>query len=849
MARTKFHLEVNPQLPQRLARLSELANDLWYGWDRAAHALFYRIDPPLWHAVEHSPKAFLKRVDQQKLLDAAQDPTFLASYARVLASSETYREDRRRRHAVGQFAADDLIAYFCAEFGLHESFPIYSGGLGILAGDHCKTASDMRAPMVGVGLLYRQGYFHQTVDREGNQSAIYADSDFDDLPVVPATHTDGREVHIAVDLPGRETRVKVWQSTVGHVRLLLMDTDLEDNSEHDRNIAHLLYGGDKTTRIEQEIILGVGGVRALAAMDMHPTVWHMNEGHSAFQILERVRGKMGEGLAFDEALEAVAANTVFTTHTAVPAGHDRFADDVVLQYFTEYCAQAHVDPSRLLALGRTQANNDFNMTALAIRGSRFHNAVSRVHSQVSSSLYADLWPQIDARDNPMAYVTNGAHALTFLASDWHPVFDRYLGYDWSERLLDAQTWDRVNAIPDNLFWGVHQSLKAQMLRLLRHRLSTQLARNLGSEAHLQRLLSSADPRDPNVLTIGFARRFATYKRATLLFENLEWLREIVANPNRPVLFLFSGKAHPADRPGQELLRRIVEISRMPAFEGRVLFVEGYDLQLARRLVSGVDVWLNNPIYTQEASGTSGMKAAMNGVINLSVLDGWWAEGYDGHNGWAIKPVAELHDHAWRDHDEARTLYELLQDSVVPLYYARGPMGYSPGWVALAKRSIASIMPQFNSTRMFNEYVTKFYLPAARHCRRFHETEYAQARALAAWKAKVRAAWEGVVLKLVAPPPPRATHGEPIRIELAAYLNGLDPNEVAIELVMNQPERTENDAICYRIPWAGEHEGDWPQHYALELAPPLCGKLSYRIRAYPCHELLTHRFEMGLLRWL
>jgi starch phosphorylase len=849
MNRTTYSIEVSPVLPPRLARLAELANDLWYSWDRPTHALFHRLDPALWHACEHSPKSFLQQVDQRKLLQAADDPTFLSSYARVIASFDAYREDNRRRHSAQRLSENDLVAYFCAEFGFHESFPIYSGGLGILAGDHCKTASDMRVPMIGVGLLYRQGYFRQTVDRDGNQSAVYVDSDFNALPLVPVKNADGNELHVAIDMPGRNTQVKVWQVSVGHMRVLLLDTDLEQNSEHDRDIAHLLYGGDRTTRIEQELVLGVGGVRALAAMGENPTAWHINEGHAAFLILERIRLLMQEGLSFEEALEAVAVNTTFTTHTVVPAGHDRFSDEMIRTYFGEYCARLGIESWKLLQLGRTEGSHDFNMTALAIRGSRFQNAVSMVHSQVSSRLYQELWPQIDAEDNPMAYVTNGVHALTFLASDWHPHFDRYIGYDWSERLIEAQAWKRAQDIPDHIFWSTHQSLKAQMLRLIQHRLASQLARNLASEAHLQRLLKYADPAHPNVLTIGFARRFATYKRATLIFENLDWLREIVSDPNRPVLLVFAGKAHPADKPGQELIRRIAEIARMPDFEGRVLFVEGYDLQLSRRLVSGCDVWLNNPVYPQEASGTSGMKAGINGVINLSVLDGWWEEGYDGTNGWAIKPVQDLRDPAWRDYDEARTLYETLQDSVVPLYYERGKLDYPKEWVALAKRSMASIMPHFNSTRMLNEYVGRFYMPASQHCRRFHDEGYAKAKALAAWKARTRAAWDGVRIERMDVPVRKLVQGETKRVEVAADVNGMDPRDLAIELVLKHSERPGDTAACYRLPYAGESGGHLPHRYALDFAPQDCGRLGYRLRAYPWNELLTHRFEMGLLHWL
>jgi len=490
------------------------------------------------------------------------------------------------------------------------------------------------------------------------------------------------------------------------------------------------------------------------------------------------------------------------------------------------------------------------MTALAARGSRFHNGVSRIHGGVSARLGAPLWPQIEPEENPVGFVTNGVHVPTFLATDWHDLFDRYLGHGWSQRLTDPACWARVHSIPDHLFWSVRQSLKSQLLYLVRHRVAEQNTRSHGSEAHLDRLLRLADPDNPNVLTIGFARRFATYKRSTLLFHDLKWLQEIISDRQQPVLFIFAGKAHPADQPAMDLIRRMAEVAHRPEFEGRILLVEGYDLQLARRLVSGVDVWLNNPVYPMEASGTSGMKAAMNGVINLSVLDGWWEEAYDGKNGWAIKPATGSPDEGRRDHDEARTLYELLQDCVVPLYYRRGPLGYSPGWIEMAKHSLVSVLPRFNSTRMLSEYLAKFYAPAAAQGRRYLKEACSSAREVAAWKAKVRAAWDKVAIRPHGQALRRIGFGESIRVEVAANLNGLAPADVAVELLLGRPGKLEGDNIrSYRLGHAGLM-GDGKAHlFTIELAPELCGKLEYRIRAYPHHELLTHRFEMGMMRWL
>ena len=830
---TPYTLEVNPTIPERLARLEELANNLWYSWDRPTRELFSRLHPQLWDAVGHSPKALLKRIDEAKLVEAADDPVFLNNFNRVLSAYDSYHSEPMRRNGSEWLRANDLVAYFCAEFGFHESLPIYSGGLGILAGDHCKAASDTRLPFVGVGLLYRQGYFYQTVDSEGNQHAEYLDSDFDDLPVTRVEGEDGRELRVQIDFPGRTVHARVWQARIGHVVLFLLDTDLDENDAHDRDITHQLYGGDRTTRIEQEIVLGVGGVRALEALGAKPTVWHINEGHAAFLILERMRAAMKRGLDFRAALEAVAVGVVFTTHTAVPAGHDHFADDVIRTYFEGFCRDCGVAPEALLELGRVPGGHDFNMTALAVRGSRHHNGVSRIHGGVSSKMLASLWPQVPAAENPFEHVTNGVHVPTFLAPEWVDMFERFIGVGWSYRLNDRDLWARLAALPDHIFWSVRQYLKAQMLHLVRHRVRQQHFRNQGSEAHLDRLLKLANPDDPNVLTIGFGRRFATYKRATLLLESLDELRTILGDAGRPVLFIFAGKAHPADVPGQDAIRALTRAAHMPEFEGRILLVEGYDLRFARRLVSGVDVWLNNPVYPLEASGTSGMKAAINGVINLSVLDGWWGEGYEGDNGWAIKPASSVLDQHRRDREESQTLYELLQDHVIPLYYARGSQGYSPDWIRIAKRSIATILPRFNAGRMVHEYLAKFYLPASQLARRYAENGFEPARVVADWKARVRTAWPGVALRRLDTPQRRIRFGQSVRVEVAATLNGLQASDVVIELLLGRGAREPAErAVRHEFVHDGTRTERDEHRFVLELAPELCCAASSTIASVP-----------------
>ncbi|HEX6413751.1 MAG TPA: alpha-glucan family phosphorylase [Burkholderiales bacterium] len=841
---TRYSLEVNPRVPKRLARLEELANNLWYSWDRPTRALFAKLNPTLWDAVGHSPKALLKRIDEQRLIDAAADPAFLDSLTRVLAAFDAYHAEPPFRQNSGGFRPDDLVAYFCAEFGVHESLPIYSGGLGILAGDHCKAASDFQLPFVAVGLLYRQGYFVQTIDAEGRQRAEYHDSDFDDLPIAPVRRSDGVDLTIDVQFPGRKVYVKVWQARVGHVTIYLLDTDLPENGEREQNIAHRLYGGDRITRLEQELILGVAGARALAAVGLKPTVYHINEGHAAFLILERVRGLVQEGLPLGAAVEAVASNTVFTTHTPVPAGHDQFPEGAVMPYL-----KACFGETAVVGLGLPPSGGDFNMTALAIRGSRYQNGVSRIHGGVSAKMLKDFWPQADPEENPLGYVTNGVHVPTFLAPEWSEVLDRFLGVGWMHRLGHPGIWEKIRSIPDHIFWSVRQDIKARLFYMIRARMARMHTRNYGSESHLDRLLKYADPVNPNVLTIGFGRRFATYKRATLLFNDLDNLRRILADRSRQILFLFAGKAHPADEPGQELIRTLVHMSRQEEFSGRILFIEGYDLHIARRLVSGVDVWLNNPVHPLEASGTSGMKAGMNGVINLSILDGWWDEGYDGENGWAIKPASPEADAHRRDREEARTLYEILQDRVIPLYYERTEGGYSPGWIRMAKRSMASLLPRYDASRMLGEYVSKYYIPASRQGSHYSQNGFEAARAVASWKTKVRAAWNGISARRLDTPRARIQFGEAMPVEVAVKLNGLAHTDVCVELLLSRgagagtPVRHTHELL----PTGDMGQGEW--RYAVQLKPGLAGRLDYRIRIYPRHEFLTHPFETGLCAWV
>ncbi|MDZ7754428.1 MAG: alpha-glucan family phosphorylase [Gammaproteobacteria bacterium] len=871
----EFKLEVNPRVPEQLARLPELADDLWYSWNRPARSLFRLLNPKLWRRTGHNPKLFLRSVDESTLLEAAHNPVFLAKYHQAISAYDSYMSSGARCQSGPEYGPEDLVAYFCAEYGIHESMPIYSGGLGILAGDHCKTASDMRMPFVGVGLLYRQGYFSQHIDAEGTQHAIYRDNDLEDLAVRPALDGEGREILVAVDMPGREVDIKVWQCQVGHVTIYLLDTNLDTNSPEDREITHKLYGGGKGTRMRQEIVLGIGGVRALRALGIKPSVWHCNEGHAAFMPLERIRELVASGVPYATGTELVAAKTVFTTHTPVPAGHDVFPHELVVNYFEGYAGELGISVEQLFELGRNGDQGDvFNMTTLATTLSKRQNGVSQIHGKVSSEICHNSWSDIPPHENPISYVTNGVHLPSFLAQPWIDMFDRFLGAAWRNHLTDTHYWQRLDEIPDHLFWSTSQSIKSQMFYALRGALSYQSQRNQVSEAHLERLTRYIKPREPNFLTIGFARRFATYKRAPLFMNNLEVLREIVTNEERPVIFVFAGKAHPADHPGQELLRQINNLASDPDFVGRVLMVEGYDLALARRLVSGVDVWLNNPVYPLEASGTSGMKAAINGSLNLSVLDGWWAEGFDGANGWGIKPSPHDDDEHRRDYEDARTLYEILQDDVVPTYYDRNKHGYSPDWVKRCKRSMMSIIPRFNTCRMLAEYGRKFYLPASEQGRILTADNHRAAGLLADWKARVRAAWPTVRFTAISDYPQRVAFGDSAVMEVEMKLDGLEATDVAVELLLTregafestfiaagimdgegslekQLVQSEGDTITVAlrfVPVKGQAKGG-VHRYRIDLQPDWCGKMTYRIRAFPYHELLAHPHEMGLMKWM
>ncbi len=852
MSGTIFSVEVRPRLPKRISRLEELANDLYYSWDRSARRLLANMDLETWHSCNSSPKLFLRRVAQSTLNAAASDPVFLAEYGRVLSVYDTYMQEQPL--VSSEYYLDpqkELVAYFSLEFGLHQSMPIYAGGLGILAGDYCKAMSNLWMPFIGVGLLYREGYFTQRILCNGDQQEEYPHVNPEDLPVKPALDADRNELQIQVEMHGHSVHLRVWEAKIGHIRLYLLDSDTPENNPEDRAITYKLYGGDSEQRIRQEIVLGIGGVRALRAMGKTPSVWHINEGHASFLILERCREKMLAGMAFDPALVMVAANTVFTTHTPVPAGHDIFHHDLILSYFTPFLSETGIETDRFLQLGASPSDaHGFNMTALGLRGSSFHNGVSRIHGRVASEMESHIWPQVPPDENPITYVTNGVDAETFLGQPWVALFEMYTGRGWRAKLTDHGFWQQfIDKMPEHAYRSVREIQKAELLEDANQRARVQFHRDGANATQIEEFTQLLDPKHLDTLVIGFARRFATYKRATLLFQDLERLARLVNDPARPVLFLFAGKAHPNDEPGKQMIREIMGISQRPEFRGKLLLLEDYNLSMARKLHPGVDVWLNVPEYPKEACGTSGMKAAMNGALNISVLDGWWDEACNGRNGWAITPSEEP-DPAARDRKEALELLNILEHEVIPLYFSD-----KRAWTQRSKEAIKSILPRFNSIRMAQDYIRQLYLPAKEQGIRMRQEEGAGAHILAAWMQRFRNGWPGVKIRLDSQLRPAIRADESYPIEVALELNELDPKDVVVECVLGRSDTLKQFKPEKTLRFAEERRNDQGEYiFRINLnsahgRQPLTGLEQFKIRIYPSHPLLSHPFVCGCMIWL
>jgi glycogen phosphorylase len=835
---------VRPALPSSLERLPELAFNLLWSWDHSIRTLFRRLDAALWRACDHNPVLMLGRLPQATLAKAGNDPRFLAVYRRACERYDSYLS-RSEPHG-----SSKLIAYFSMEYGLIESLPIYSGGLGILSGDHLKASSDADIPLVGVGLLYQKGYLSQHLNPDGWQQERYPVNDFYTWPVAPVYAANGEEVRVSIRLPGGAVHIKVWHMDVGRVRLLLLDTNIPENPSLEyRDITDQLYGGDAHTRMQQEIVLGIGGLRALNALGLEPTVYHMNEGHSAFLAVERMRLLMEEhSLNFQEALEAARSSGVFTTHTSVPAGIDLFDPSLMYEYFHEYCERTGISFEHLLSLGRRNPhdpNERFSMAISAINTSAYRNAVSVLHRHVSQEMWQELWPKLPVWEIPITSVTNGVHLPSWLNGDLAMLYDQYLQPDWRERHTEPAAWDLVGDIPDSELWEAHRRRKRQLITFVRERVTQRAVERKASAAELRRL---GDVLDPDAFTIGFARRFATYKRATLIFRDANRLRKLLTNRERPVQIVIAGKAHPKDHPGKALIREIVQLSRDPELSKHLVFLEDYDIQVGRELVQGVDLWLNNPRRGEEACGTSGMKAAINGILNLSILDGWFDEAYEQSGGWAIGDRERYSE----DQDEihATALYSLLENEIVPMYYEGREEGVPEEWMQRVKTSLRHISPRFNSQRMVGEYLTQLYDPAHASYVRLKQNNYARARELATWTSNVHDVWDHVSFVETGPGPDGAVlSGYPIPLRAVVNLAGLSPNDVRVEAVVGRVGATGQLEETEVITLPSVEQRDSVHIFAREFVPQQTGRLGYALRVSPnhCDDPLTRPCN-SLLKW-
>lgn len=841
---------VVPNLPERLRPLGELARNLWWTWNPEAADLFRRLDPDLWEKTHHNPVDLLGSLSQDRLESLAADDAFLSNVERATAELRAYLSRKSWFETVHGVGTGLQVAYFCAEFGLHESLPIYSGGLGVLAGDHLKSASDLGLPLVGVGLLYRRGYFRQYLNRDGWQQEMHPAYDFERLALQLETTEEGKPRRIAVEIAGAEVAAQIWRAQVGRVPLLLLDTDIPENTPEHRTLTDKLYGGDIRHRIRQEILLGIGGVRALQAMGITPTVFHMNEGHSAFLAIERVRQSMElEGLSLEEALEAARATSIFTTHTPVPAGHDVFSLDLMREHFGTLCSRLGITLDTLMRLGRARpedADEGFSMTVLALRTSSQSNGVSELHGNVSRKLWSGLMPRVPVEEFPIGHVTNGIHIPSWYSREIARLYSRYLGPRWQEDPVDRAVWQRVERIPDAELWRARERLRENLVSFARRRLQEQLQRR-GMPLVVVRAAEEA--LDPDALTIGFARRFAVYKRANLLLRDPDRLAKLLNDPERPVQIVFSGKAHPADHPGKQLMREIVHLAAEARFRRRIVFLEDYDIEVARHLVQGSDIWLNTPRRPLEASGTSGMKAVVSGGIHLSVLDGWWAEAYTPDSGWAIGSGEDYEDSEVQDQVESEALYDLLEQEIIPLFYQRTLEGLPRGWMERIKGSMRAHCPVYNTNRMVEEYMRCFYLPAHVRSRFVANQVSAGARVLAAWRRRMTESWPSVAIEQVTMDEGDRPVGALMPVRALVRLGSLDPDEVVVEAVHGEVDGGGNLHKTESVPLKAVERRDGTIVFQGAVPCMKTGLRGFAVRVRPAPRLnVENPFEANLLTW-
>lgn len=837
---------VTRQLPVQLKGLETLCKNLWWCWNDNAKKLFKTVDPDLWHKSGHNPMEILDKVSLKRYKELAKDAAFLADLNAVMAQFNDYMAAKSER-------TEPSVGYFCMEYGLDTSLKIYSGGLGILAGDYIKEASDMNVNLVAVGLLYRYGYFTQKLTPAGNQVAEYNAQDFLKIPAEPVLNEDGTWKTIKVQMPGRDMHARIWKVAVGRTDLILLDTDFENNAPEDRSVTHQLYGGDWENRIKQELLLGVGGVRALRAMGFNPTIYHYNEGHAAFAGLERLREYMQTGkLSLNEATELVRASSLYTTHTPVPAGHDAFDEATMGKYLGFYPQSIGIDWRTFMSFGKTNPDDHaakFSMSVLAANMSQNVNGVSMLHGKVSQDIFADMYPGYLPEELYISYVTNGVHYPTWAAKEWKSVHEKVFGPEFQTHHYDKKCFSGIYGVSDEEIWNVRKVLKHTLVEAICERLSNP---SITSQYTPSQVVTIKERLRDDVLTIGFARRFATYKRATLLFSDLDRLDAIVNNPERPVQFIFAGKAHPADGGGQELIKRIIEISKQDRFLGKIIFVPGYDITLAKRLVQGVDVWLNNPTRPQEASGTSGEKASMNGVMHFSVLDGWWVEGYQPGCGWALPLERTYDDQNYQNELDAATIYATIENEIAPIYYKVNPeTGRSSEWIGYIKNTIAKVASNFTTNRMLEDYCKQYYVPQSERYERISADDNKIAREIAVWKDQVRAEWNNI--RIVSYARPDSSYvlsiDDPLKGEVVLDLGRLKPEDIGVEMVFASADDKGKLHIRDIFELQLEETNGAVATYRTTVLPERTGMYQVGTRIYPKNPELPHRQDFPLVKWL
>lgn len=839
-------MTIHANLPKNLRKLQEIAYNLWWVWNSDAKNLFRDIDIDAWHRAQSNPIMLLNIISFERMTELSEDKKFMERLDDVYAQFRAYMDEPRDKNKPS-------IAYFSMEYGLTHVLKIYSGGLGILAGDYLKEASDCNVDMTAIGFLYRYGYFTQTLSPEGQQIANYEAQNFQNLPMEQVKNEDGTPMVIDVPYPERFVHAYLWRVAVGRINLYLLDTDNELNSEWDRSITHQLYGGDNENRLKQEILLGIGGVLALKKLGIKKDVYHCNEGHAALMGLQRLVDYVQEkGLSFDEAKEIVRASGLYTCHTPVPAGHDYFEEGLFYKYMNEYPQKLGIEWDDLIGLGRQNSadkGEKFSMSVFALNTCQEANGVSWLHGEVSKKMFAPVWPGYFPEELHVDYVTNGVHMPTWAASEWKAVYNAKFPKGWWKDQSNLEMWKAYNDIPDEEIWATRMELKQKLIDYIRVQFREDWMKSQGDPARIVRAL---DAMNANTLIIGFGRRFATYKRAHLLFTDLERLDKLVNNPNYPVQFLFTGKAHPADGAGQGLIKRIIEISRMPQFLGKIIFLENYDMRLAKRLVSGVDIWLNTPTRPLEASGTSGEKAQMNGVLNFSVKDGWWYEGYVEGAGWALTETRTYENQAHQDQLDAATIYQILENKIIPLYYAKNSKGYSPEWIEYIKKSVTQITPRFTTKRMMDDYFEKFYNKLAKRHAMLEADNFKKAKELAAWKENIASKWDKIEVidagysEVVNQPNVGDTLGFQAVIDIKD-IN--DKNAIGVELVAIRTSMHNNNKLYETKPLKLVKAEGSRLYFELPYQLNYAGSMKFAMRMYPQNELLPHRMDFAYVRWM